>query len=92
MLYEVITNNLLQDIRLNLNFQAENFNFMNTTSLDNDLFYGTVFGSGNIKFSGPVEKIRIDINATSEKNTYFYLPLYTASEVQQNDFITFILV
>jgi len=90
MLNGNITNNLLQDIRLNLNFQANNFNFMNTTSLDNDTFYGTVFGSGNIKFTGPLEMIRIDINAQSDKNTYFYLPLYTASEVHQNDFITFI--
>ncbi|MFZ5940515.1 MAG: translocation/assembly module TamB domain-containing protein [Bacteroidota bacterium] len=85
-----ITHNLLQDIRMNLNFTAENFRFLNTTSDDNDTFYGTVFGTGNIRFSGPVDMIRIDISARSDKNTFFYLPLYTASEVHQNDFITFI--
>jgi len=85
-----ITNNFLKDIRLNLTFSAQDFNFMNTTSADNDLFYGTVYGSGTIRFSGPLDLITIGINAETDRNTYFYLPLYTASEVHQNDFITFI--
>ena len=40
--------------------------------------------------SGNPDAIKLSINASTERNTAIYLPLYNAREVQQSDFITFI--
>ncbi len=79
-----------RDITLNLNLQATNFNFLNTTEKDNQLFYGRIFASGFIRITGPPDNLKMDINARSEKNSVFFIPLYGSEEVNENDFIKFV--
>jgi len=85
-----ISNSFLKDFYTSLRIEAQNIMCMNTSSLDNEVFYGSIFATGDVGISGPTESIKISINATTEKNTAIYLPLYNAREVQQSDFITFI--
>lgn len=86
----IITSRNLKDFNLNLNFETENFSFLNTNEFDNQIFYGKVFAGGIINFSGPPKNLFIDINARSEKNSVFYIPLYGAEEVNVSDFIQFV--
>ncbi|HYW95993.1 MAG TPA: translocation/assembly module TamB domain-containing protein, partial [Bacteroidales bacterium] len=79
-----------KDINLNINLQTTNFNFLNTTERDNQMFYGRIFASGFIKISGPPDNLQMDINARSEKNSVFFIPLYGSEEVNENDFIKFV--
>ena len=79
-----------RDIYLNLNLQTNNFNFLNTTEKDNQMFYGRIFASGFIKIKGPPDNLSMDINARSEKNSVFFIPLYGSEEVNENDFIKFV--
>lgn len=85
-----ISNSYLRDFYTNVRIEARNLNFMNTRSSDNNLFYGTIFATGDVTISGPVKDIRLNINASTERNTALFLPLYNAREVQKSDFITFI--
>ncbi len=85
-----ISNTYLKDFYFNLNINANNLLALNTTSADNEDFYGTAFGTGNVTISGRPDDIKLGINAIVQRNTAIYLPLYNASEVQISDFITFV--
>jgi len=85
-----ISNTFFRDFYTSIHINAGNLMCMNTSSLDNDVFYGSIFATGDVGISGEMGAIRLTINAATERNTAIYLPLYNAREVQQSDFITFI--
>jgi hypothetical protein len=85
-----ITTSNFNNIFLNLDIDADNFNFLSTTHYDNEQFYGDVFASATGKLSGPIEQLDIKISAISEKNTNLNLPLYNALEIQTTDYIIFV--
>ena len=87
-----VSNLNLKDFHLNLNIDANNIQCMNTSSSDNEVFYGNFFGTGNVGISGPPNNISLKINASTEQNTALFLPLYNASEVVASDFLTFVTV
>ena len=86
-----LTNTYFKDFRTNINIEANNLMCLNTTSIDNDVVYGSIFATGNVGINGPFNAIKISVKATTEQNTAIYLPLYTAREVQSSDFISFII-
>ena len=85
-----ISNHHLRDLYVNLRIDVNNMLCLNTTSGNNETYYGRVFATGDMVISGPPDQIRLVINARTERNSNLNLPLYTASEVQTTDFITFI--
>ena len=85
-----ISNTHLKNFYTNINIDANNLLCMNTRSHDNEVFYGTVYATGNLGISGRPKAMKLNIDVTTERNTAIYLPLYNASEVQTSDFITFI--
>ncbi|MGW8314612.1 MAG: translocation/assembly module TamB domain-containing protein, partial [Bacteroidales bacterium] len=85
-----ISNTYFRDFYVNLNMAVDNLQLLNTRSSDNEVFYGTVYASGNATFSGRPSSIRVGLNATTNQNTAIYLPLYNAREVASTDFITFV--
>jgi hypothetical protein len=74
---------------INLDGEFTNFQVLNTTSKDNDLFYGQGYATGNLNIFGPSSNLKISANARTEKNTKIYIPISGASEVDKKDFITF---
>ncbi len=85
-----ISNNYFRDIYTNVMIEARNLNFMNTRSIHNDVFYGTIFATGDMTINGSARDISLKIDAITEQNTALFLPLYNAREVQSSDFITFV--
>jgi hypothetical protein len=85
-----ISSQYFKNFNLNLNISTPDFLFLNTTERDNEIFYGTVIASGIVRINGPVDNLFMDINASSGRNTVFYIPLFGAEEVNENDFIRFI--
>lgn len=64
------------DFKFNLNLWGmDNFHVLNTTKVDNNLYYGQGFASGNASFNGPFDNLDIRINVKTEKGTKFYLPI-----------------
>jgi len=85
-----ITHQLFDNMFVDLNISANNFFCLNTKEKDNSLFYGTAFASGLISIMGPPDKIKIKIDAKTEKDTKFNIPLNSSSEISSENFITFI--
>jgi len=75
---------------MDLNADFEKLIVLNTVSKDNDYFYGTAIGSGNLSINGPFENLVITTRAKTEKGTKFYIPLSSSnSGTKQEDFISF---
>lgn len=77
-------------MRLNLKGNLNNFKILNTTSKDNDLFYGTAYATGDLAITGPLDNILIKANATTNKGTRIYIPLDGAASVSNSDFIEYV--
>src|SRR5690606_35472648 len=75
---------------IHVDIDATNFLVLNTTFRDNPLYYGTAYGTGRFGFHGPTNSINISIQARTEENTRFYIPLNATGTVNDNDFIRFV--
>lgn len=81
---------LFQDITMDLNFNTNRFQFLNTTAEDNDLFYGSLILKTDVNIKGPVESPRFYIDATTQPGTKFYVvPLTDEQAISQDDYIIF---
>jgi len=72
-----------------LNIEANNFNILNTKENDNELYYGKGFITGVADITGTHEKLKINVSAKTNKNTYFNIPLSDSEEAVGADFISF---
>lgn len=80
-----------KDMKLNILLNTKNFQFLNKAASDSADFYGKAYATGTIKLSGSPELMVVDVQAKTEKNTVFYLPLTTSSEISaENNFVNFI--
>jgi hypothetical protein len=82
-----ITNHYFKDFNLDFKIESKNFEFLNTTQKDNQLFYGLVFASGIIQITGPPSNLFMNITARSEKNTVFFIPLSGSNDIRENNFV-----
>jgi hypothetical protein len=86
----VISNNYLKDVHLNLIFNAESFLFLNTDYTHNQDFYGNAYATGQVRLTGSAQDLTFDIQAKTNKNTRFFIPLNTDEEVASYDFVRFV--
>ncbi|MCF8232367.1 MAG: translocation/assembly module TamB [Bacteroidales bacterium] len=84
-----INHRYFNDFVLDLHLDTRNFAGLNTTRLDNDLFYGKAFATGRVDITGPVDDIELNVNAQTEPNTNVVIPISTSQSVMENDFIVF---
>ena len=63
---------------------------LNTTSKDNDLFYGRIFASGSATIAGSKGGVKMDIVATTEGDSEFYMPLSGQSNAKTAVSVTFV--
>ncbi|MEQ9230389.1 MAG: translocation/assembly module TamB domain-containing protein, partial [Cyclobacteriaceae bacterium] len=73
-----------------LHISAKNFNFLNTTSSENELYYGQANASGDIYVKGPFDDLILKVNAKTERGTKFFIPLSGGSTYEQAEFMTFV--
>jgi hypothetical protein len=85
-----VYHNNFKDISFGFEIVANNLKMMNTTENDNQLFYGTAYGSGDIKIAGDMEEFGISVDVKTEPNTVFVLPMTEFYEAGDNNLITFI--
>lgn len=85
-----ITHDNFNSMNIDLTSNFRNFQVLNTSLRDNELFYGQAYASGSVQFLGPVSDLRISSTARTEKNTRIYIPISGSSSVEKKDFITFI--
>jgi hypothetical protein len=80
----------LKNFGLNVHAILNNNLAMNTTIKDNNTFYGTVYASGDVNFTGPFERLKLKLNLATEANTIFNLPIGGPMEVVETNYISFI--
>ena len=63
---------------------------LNTTSRDNDLFYGKVYASGLARIRGDKLGVNMDVTATTAGSSSFFMPLSGKSNISAANFVTFV--
>jgi len=80
------------NFKFNMNIATDNFRALNSTSADNDMIYGTVFLTSDIKVRGNLNQPNVDMNLKVEKGTKFFfaMPLSDPSVIDQEGIVQFI--
>ncbi len=78
--------NITYKVRLNV----EDILALNTTLVDNDLFYGTMYTTGVVDITGNKLGVNMDITATTKNNSEFFMPLSNKSNISTAEFIKFV--
>ncbi len=85
-----IYHEMLDNIDIDLVVETSKFTFLNTTAKENPVFYGKVMLDAVGDISGPPDLLKVDIIATSLKNTAITISPFSAeSFLQEEDFITY---
>lgn len=84
-----ISTGYFKDFNLYLNINPSNFQCINTTERDNELFYGTVYATGLVAITGKPDDLNMNITVRTDNKTILFLPLSSNGEVADNNFISF---
>ena len=79
----------LSNVTYNISIEADNMLVLDTKAKDNDLFYGHIYASGRAAFNGDKRGMKMNIEATSAKNSQFFMPLMGKENVSYADFVKF---
>ncbi|WP_418992282.1 translocation/assembly module TamB domain-containing protein [Alistipes sp.] len=80
----------LSNIAYDVRVAPEQMMVLNTSSRDNDFFYGRVYASGLARIWGDKGSVEMDITATTDDNSTFFMPLSSKSNISSADFVTFV--
>lgn len=81
--------NHLSNITYDLRMIPRNMIVLNTTAQDNDLFYGKVYASGVATVNGDKKGTTLNITASTEGNSQFYMPLSGKTDAANAEFVIF---
>ena len=76
--------------RYDLNITSRNFLLLNTSSSQNESFYGTVYISGLTNINNREDMTNITVNVRPEKNSRLFIPLTSALLEEDGNFLHFI--
>jgi hypothetical protein len=79
-----------KDLSMDIGLDAKNFLALNTTELDNSLYYGKAFVSGLVNIGSYDKHMNIDVDVITEKNTVLNIPLSDNEDIEENNFIEFV--
>ena len=85
-----ITHNLFNHMTYNLAATTDNIMVLNTTTSDNNYFYGQAHGAGVIRIYGKYASLRLDVSLKTKPGTQLYVPIENPESVNQYDFIRFV--
>ncbi len=86
-----ISHNYFDDLNFYIDVKPHEAKLLNTTSVDNDLFYGSVFGTGDFKLYGDMNKLNIKMDVTSAKESSISIPISSQYDAEQSDFVSFVI-
>ena len=79
----------LKNLSYTIHVRPTNTLVLNTTERQNDLFYGTIYASGNATIRGNRNRVSMDITASTAGNSRFFMPLGNGTDIAAADFIVF---
>jgi hypothetical protein len=84
-----IKHRFFEDFDITMRVTSPQFQVLNTTKKDNNLFYGRAFGKIDLRMSGPFNNLDLNINAETGPNTLVAIPLNSAINDKEQNFIRF---
>jgi hypothetical protein len=85
-----IIHNGLKDWNFHIWGSMDRLMVLNTTLLDNDVFYGKAYGSGDVSVSGYAGNMEIIVDARTAPGTDLHFPIGGSMEVSDIGFIRFL--
>ena len=79
----------LSNITFDVRVAPQRMLVLNTTEEDNDVFYGRVHATGGARITGRKGVVNMDIAASTDDNSDFFLPLSGKSNISNADFVIF---
>ena len=80
----------MSEMYLDLNIDTEEFLFLNTTPVENSLFYGNVTVKANVAVQGPIDDVQVDGTAKAIKNSRLAISPFTIDQLDyETDFIIY---
>jgi len=86
----IITHDHLSDFAMDLHMSTKNFHMLNTSPLDNSLFYGSAFGGGTIDLTGPVDALVMNSRLKTNEGTDISIPISDDASLSGNSFVYFV--
>ncbi|MBN2747530.1 MAG: translocation/assembly module TamB domain-containing protein, partial [Bacteroidales bacterium] len=80
-----------QNMRLDFKVEPNRMDLLNTTKLDNELFYGNAVGTGSFAITGPLNDLYFNIDIKPLKGSKIAIPMSETASVENSEFITFII-
>lgn len=80
----------LKNLTYHFDIQGDNLLMYNTNDPGDMLFYGKVYGTGNVTLEGGNNAMNIDANITTGRNTTFTYVTGLTTEATSNQFITYV--
>ena len=68
-----------RDINFNTKIRANDIECINLSEAMADVFYGNIYATGNISITGPVQSLRMDIDAFTTREGQLHIPLTNLS-------------
>lgn len=84
-----VTHSRLSKMNLRLNMRSDNIQVVDLKDYQNANFYGDVKASVQLRLSGPINNLSLNIFATPTKNSHLFIPIGYANDVSEYDYITF---
>ena len=86
----VVNHNSFLNITYDLRAKVNNMLVMDLPATQHSMFYGQVFGTGDVHIYGDDFDCKIDVNARTEAKTKFYLNINSTSTANTSNFIHFV--
>ena len=81
--------NHLSDIFYDINIKCNEMEGIDLTSKQNEYFYGNVFGTGTVTFSGPTSDMVMDVTGSTAKEGTFHVPIAWTSVSGRSNLLKF---
>lgn len=85
-----LSNEYFRNFVFDITLEPYKFQFLATREADNNEFYGTAYGSGVVKITGPPKNLMLDVSAKTESGTRFFIPLNPEGDITSYNFVTFV--
>ncbi len=82
-------NNKFGDIYYDINIKCNELEGIDLNSKQNEYFYGNVFGTGNVTFSGPSNDMVMDVTGSTAKAGTFHIPIAWTSVSGRSNLLKF---
>lgn len=79
-----------KDLSIDIGLDATNFMALNTTELENNLYYGKAFVTGFVNIGSYDKQMTLDAQIKTDPNTVINIPLSDEQNIEENNFIEFV--